>query len=403
MKYKRVFYNIHILILTFMILSSSLFAGDWPNWRGSDFNGVSKEINLDLEFGQEGPKLLWEFDPGKGFSSISVASGKAYLMGNKGDVDTVYCLDAVSGKLVWKHSYAEKLDPKYYQGGTSSTPTVADGKVYTISKDGKTFCLDAMTGKVVWQTDVAQEYGFKRPTWGFAGSVLVVDDLLILNAGKAGLALNKTTGKLVWGANKEPGGYATAVPFENSGKKVIAMFGSDNLMGLEPSTGKMLWEYKWNTKHGVNAADPIIIGDRIFISSGYGTGCAMIKVEGVNVSELWRNRNIKTKMSGAVLINGLLFGPDESEGLKCIDPDTGAEYWAEKKFKQGALCAADGKLIVLSEKGELAVVEASKDGYHELSSAKVLGSQCWAMPVVANGRLYVRDSKRAAKCFDLTK
>ena len=399
---KRCFYGvICVSIVCSMFICSPVAAADWPNWRGINYDGMSAETGLNPVFAADGPKVLWQFDAGMGFSAISVADGKAYLMGNKNDVDTIYCLDAVTGKEVWSHSYNQALDPKYYQGGTSSTPTIADGKVYTISKDGITLCLDANTGDVIWQKDVSKEYGFNRPTWGYSGSVLVCDDLLILNVGKRGLALKKTDGSFVWGADKEPGGYATPVPYEMDGKKCVLIFGFRELMCIEAATGKQLWEYRWETKHDVNAADPVVMGDKIFISSGYGTGCAMIEIKESKPVELWRNRNLKTKMSGCVYLNGVLFGPDEREGLKCIDPASGDELWSKDQFKEGTLTAADDKLIVLSEDGTLAIVEASKEAYKEISSAKVLGSTCWAMPVLANGKLYVRDSKDAAKCIDL--
>ena len=389
------------LFVSFFFSNSFAAADDWPHWRGPDYDGISKETGWDAQFGNQGPKVLWQFDAGMGFSAISVANGKAYLTGNKNDVDIVYCLDAESGKQIWQYTYNQALDPKYYQGGTSATPTVSDGKVYTISKDGITLCIDAETGKLIWRRDISKEYGFQRPTWGYSGSVLVEGDLLILNAGRRGLALNKSDGKLVWGADKEPGGYATPVPFEMDGKKRVLIFGARELICVETETGKQLWEYPWETKHDVNAADPVIIGSRIFISSGYGTGCAMLQVKDGRAVRLWSNKNIRTKMSGCVYVNGLLFGPDEREGLKCIDPQNGTVLWANEQFQQGTLCAADGKLIVLSEDGTLAIVKASKGGCEVISSAKVLDSTCWAMPVLADGKLYVRDSKRNAKCLDL--
>jgi outer membrane protein assembly factor BamB len=385
-----------------MIMCGLASGGDWPNWRGPDYNGISTETGFNADWPEEGPKVLWEKEIGIGFSSVSVANGKAYVTGNADNKDTVFCFDAATGEELWKKSYDQRLDPKNYEGGTLATPTVADGKVYYISKDGKTFCFDADTGNIDWKKDVSKEYGFKRPIWGFSSSPLVVDDLLILNVGRAGLAIKKTDGSFVWGDDKTPGGYATMVPYTTRGKKYVAMFGFKEILGLEAATGKQIFKHTWETMYGVNAADPIIIGDKIFIASGYKNGCAMLQISGSKVKELWTNDNMRCKMSGPVLIDGVLYGPHQSKGLQALDAATGNLLWEEKEFKQGGVTAADGKLIVISEKGKLAVANVSKEKYDEISSVQILNGRCWTVPVLANGKLYVRNAKGTLKCLDVS-
>ena len=167
------------------VLAVTLQAGDWPNWRGPDYDGISKETGWDPAMLKDGVEPLWKASLGTGFSAVAVSNGKVFAMGNtaksKGDpeqLDVVYCFDAVAGKELWTHIYVNQLDPKHYEGGTLASPTVDAGKVYTVSKDGKAFCLDAKTGDVIWEKNVLDDFGIKRATWGISGSPLIVDKII---------------------------------------------------------------------------------------------------------------------------------------------------------------------------------------------------------------------------------
>ncbi|MCP4453057.1 MAG: PQQ-binding-like beta-propeller repeat protein, partial [Planctomycetes bacterium] len=256
---------------------SAAVAADWPHWRGPDYNGMSRETVPKPAALKDGIKPVWEAQIGVGFSSVTISHGKAYAMGNVGKVnDVVLCFDADTGKEMWTHTYPEPLNPKYYDGGSSATPTVAGTRVYTISKSGKIFCLDAATGDVVWQKQATP----KPPTWGFAGSAVIQGDLVIFNVGTAGLALNKGTGDVVWDNGAGLSGYASAVPYTRDGRKCIVLFGQNHVFGLDAATGKQLWKCEWVTKHDVNASDPIVRGDYVFVASGYNRGCGLIKIDG---------------------------------------------------------------------------------------------------------------------------
>jgi outer membrane protein assembly factor BamB len=355
---------------------------------------------------KEGPKLLWGASIGIGFSSVAVSEGRAYAMGNIDNTDVVYCFDAETGEEIWTHSYSQRLDPKYYEGGTLASPTVADGRVYTISKDGKAFCLDAKTGKQIWKRNVLKDFGIKRTEWGCSGSPFIMENMVIFNVGSGGLALNKSDGSLIWERGKGPGGYATAVPYSVDGQKCVALFGFREIRGLAAGTGKQLWRHAWRTKYDVHAADPIIVSDdTIFISSGYGNGCALLKLEmqgaEVRVTELWRNKNMRNKMNGSVLWRGYIYGVDEKGELRCLSLKTGKRVWAEGGFGQGSLMIADGKLIVMGEKGNLVIAEASPSGYEPLASANILTGKCWTVPVLANGRIYTRNAAGDLVCLDV--
>jgi outer membrane protein assembly factor BamB len=378
---------------------SRVSAVDWHRWRGPDANGISKETDWSPTWPSEGPKQLWKANVGTGFSSVSVSHGRVYTVGNKDKQDTVYCFDADTGLVLWKHPYSAPLDAKYYQGGPSATPSVDGDHVYTSSKRGQVFCLDAATGKVVWSRDLAKELGAKVPTWGFASSPLVDGNLVILNLGSAGTALEKATAKVVWTSGKEEAGYSTPVPFSAGGERCVALFLAESVAAFRIKDGKEVWRQTWKTDYDVNAADPIIDGDNIFISSGYNRGAALLKILSGQPNVAWENKNMRNHFNSCVLIGGHLYGFDESE-LKCVEWLTGKVTWSEQSLGKGALMAADGKLIVLGEKGELVIVEAVAASFKPLSRAQVLGGLCWSTPVLSNGRIYCRNAKGDLVCLD---
>ena len=385
-------------------------AADWPNWRGPNHNGISTEKGWDSGKIKDGVKPLWRASIGTGFSAVSVSNGLVYAMGNTGNktkdaskqADIIYCFDAETGEEIWTYPYPQRLDPKYYEGGALASPTVAGGKVYTISKDGKAFCLDAKTGKKIWYKNLLEHLGIKRTTWGVSGSPLIIDNMVIYNVGTKGVALDKNNGNLIWENGKGPGGYATAVPFMIAQQQCIALFGRNSIMGLVASSGKELWQFPWPTKHDVNAADPIITDDSVFISSGYGTGCTLLKFQESNKTEVWRNKNMRNKMNGSVLWKGYVYGVDEGGELRCLDFMTGKLVWAQKGFGMGSLMIADGKLIVMAEKGNMVIAEATPKGYKAISEAQILSPRCWSVPVLANGRIYVRNAKGDLACLDVS-
>ena len=390
-------------VLSFIFIGLfSAHAADWPRYRGPHLNGISKEAGLPTTFPGGAPKVLWKAKVGVGFSSIAVANGRAYTTGNADKItDNIFCFDAATGKEVWKHSYPAPLDPKYYEGGTSATPTVDGEHIYTFSKRGVVHCLDAAKGTVVWSRDLMQEMNLTMPEWGFASSALIEGNVLYLNAGGAGLALDKRTGKEIWKSDTSAAGYSTPEPYGEGGKRALVVFGGKDAIGVNAATGAELWRFPWKTRYAVNAAQPIVSGDKVFLSSGYDFGSGVIQLDGTSPKQIWKNKNLRTHMNSAVLWKGFLYGVDENQ-LQCVDFTTGEAKWADKSSGKGSLMMADGKLIVLSERGEMLIAEASPGSFKPMTRFQAIGGKCWTVPVLANGKIYCRNSAGDVVCLDVS-
>src|ERR1051326_7246497 len=278
------------LVTVLFTICPPLRANDWFRWRGPDLNGVSTEGGWSTNWPIEGPKQLWKANVGIGFSSITVSEGRAYTLGNANGQDTLYCLRAETGETLWKHSYPCGLRPQYYEGGTSSTPTIDGAWVYTISKEGHLFCFKAENGEIVWQKNLVQELGVPLPRWCFAGSPLVQGDLLVLNVGSAGTAIDKRTGKVIWLSGKGPAGYATPVPLRLGGASCALIFSAKALVAVALADGKELWRCPWVTHWDLNIADPIVEGDKVLLSS-FDQGAALLKMEASKATEIWHQTN----------------------------------------------------------------------------------------------------------------
>jgi len=394
-----------VALAALLTIGTSAFGADWPCYRGPDHNGISKETDWNSDWGDAGPKVLWKRSVGIGFSSTAVADGRAYTMGNSGketNTDTVFCFDAQTGQEVWKHTYSCPLEPKYYEGGTLSTPTVDAGKVYTLSKMGDLFCLDAKTGKVVWHKQLNKDLGFELPTWHLSSSALMAGDMLLLNIGTAGLAMNKNTGAVIWHNGKGKCGYATPVPYEMDGQQGLLLFGEVTVFAVRPADGRQLWQFPWKTQYEVNAPDPVPFGNRIFISSGYKRGCGLLEVTGGKAEKLWENKVMSMQINCPILRDGYAYGFDENV-FKCLKLQDGAEQWQDESLGKGSLMmSADGRLIIMSEKGELVVATADPQKLNVAARVQILPpGKCWTTPVLANGRIYARNAAGDLACVDV--
>lgn len=394
--------NLLSVFLLFLGVSTAA-ADDWPRWRGTQIDGISQEKGWLTQWPPGGPKKLWEASVGVGYSSVAVSQGRVYTLGNVDDNDVVSCFEAASGRLLWKHEYiCLAKDPNGYLG-TRCTPTVDGDRVYTVSRQGHFFCLDAAKGTVLWSKDFAKDFGAKPPTWGFSGSPLIEKDWVLYEIGAAGaavVAFDKKTGAVVWKNGSDGAGYSSLIPFDVQGERLLAVYPKDAFVVRRMKDGSEVARVAWKTSYGVNAATPIIEGNRIFLSSGYNFGCALLELSGRTLKEVWRNKNMRNHVNSCVLWQGHLYGFDENE-LTCLDFKTGEVKWNQVGYGKGSVKLADGKLIVYGQTGKLGIAEASPAGFKEISSAQVLtGKDTWAPPVLAHGHVYCRSLDKLA-CLDL--
>lgn len=377
---------------------STLHSEDWYRFRGPRLDGVSSESASG--FCETTPRILWKANVGTGLSSVAIQNGRLYTVGNRENVDTVVCLDARSGKEIWKHSYSSPTDPNEFEGGPTSTPTVDGDHVYTISRQGDVHCFDAKSGRVVWSVNVAQLAQVRIPAWGFSGSPLVFEDLLVLNVGDAGTALEKTTGELVWKSADKDSGYSSMVPF--AGDKIV--FGSArSYVCVDALTGHEVWRQRWLTTFGCNAADPIVSKDKVFLSSGYNRGSALLKIDQDAPEVVWKHKDFQNQLSSSVLVNGFLYGVhgdvDEGASLRCIKHSTGEVQWTSDEIRVGTFAATRDHLLVLSDSGELMVTDVSGEEFVVRSHHQILEGKCWTTPVLSNGYLYCRDTQGNLVCL----
>ncbi len=394
-------------ILILAVCAVFATAADWPQFRGPDQNGIAREKDWLGAWPADGPRKLWEMDLGVGASDVAVADGRLYTLGNIKDKDIVYCLDAATGKESWRFAYDAKLDKRSFEGGPAATPTVDGDLVYTVSHMGDLYALNKATGKPVWSKNYVRDFAGQRPQWGWAGSPLVHGKLLILDIGGNGtstVALNKTTGALVWKSGSDAVGYSTPVILPVEGKPTLLVLKAKVLVALNPEDGKEMWRHPWQTNYDVNASAPILVGkekvqNKIFLTTGYGTGCGLIEVTAGKVRELWRNKNMASRIASPVSLDDTLYGINDKE-LVALDVTTGKQLWKRGGVGEGTITATtDDKLIVLGERGQLLVADADPAAFKPLRAADVIGGRCWVAPVLAGGNLYVRNNQGRLLCL----
>ncbi len=397
----------YFITLTVFVAALPLTAGDWPHWRGPDRNGLSTETIAVEAWPAGGPVVAWKAQVGLGYSSFAVAGGRAFSAGHANDQDTLFCFDANTGRIVWKHSYPSDLGDKYFDGGTTGSPTIDGDRGFWLSRWGDTFCFDTADGKIIWTKNVQKETKARVPDWGFTGAPLVLGDKLILNVGETGLALDKKTGAILWQSTTKSAGYSTPLPSKNGADTLVLLGSGQAYVAVNAQDGKEVWRIKWLTQYGVNAADPILDGGRVFLCSGYGKGAALFQLGGAVPQEIWKSKVLRTQLNGAVLYQGHLYGVDgdttEKGSLKCIDFATGVEKWKQPNFGSGGVIIAAGKLIALSGLGVLMIAPASPDGFKPLARTQIFGGKCWTAPVLADGRIYCRNARGEVVVVDVRK
>jgi len=387
-------------------------ADDWPSFRGPANRGVSAETGWTTDWSAAGPAVSWKSHVGLGASSLAVVGQRVFTMGahKEQNEEVVWCLDAETGRVVWQFAYPCPFDARQFEGGPASTPTADGSLVYTLGYLGQVHCLNVRDGRVVWRKHLVDDFGGRYSNWKYAGSPLVVGQLVIFDTGGDGnstVALDKATGRKIWGAGDDLAGYATPIPFRQDERPGVLVFKARAMVALELATGRELWRIDWKSFYDCNASTPSVVGDKLFISTGYGGRSArgaLFQLTAAEPREIWRCDKLGTKMNSAVVNDGYIYCVSEKSGgqLLCLDLRDGAIVWAEPQFAPyGTLMIAGGKLVVLDEKGDLVIAEAQPTAYRELARTKVLDSRCWVMPVLANGRIYAKSNRGELVCLDV--
>lgn len=386
--------------------TAELPAEDWPNFRGPNHDGVCRETGLRIAEGAP-PQVLWEQELGSAFSSFAVVGGRLYTCGTRDGRQTLYCLDAATGQIIWQDGFEKEYPEKQGGDGTRATPTVHDGRVYVLGARGRLVCYDANSGELQWDRQFQH-----MPTWGYSGSVLIEGDMAVVSAGESDGALaafERKTGAPLWKTGTDPVGYATPYPFTHDGVRYIAGFLGDAALIVRAADGTMVWRVPWKTDWKVNASAPLYRDGYLLFSSGYRHGAFVVRLsrEGgaLKAQEVWSGGALRNKFQSVVPDGEFVYTCDET-GLKCVELRTGKVRWHERRapqgdsFVHGTVVLADGKLFVLTENGTLLISQASPDRLQPLTQARILSPRCWTVPVIANGRLYARNMQRVV-CLDL--
>ena len=396
MKTKRVVFVGIVLVFACAVQAMAQAGANWPQWRGPNRDGVSKETGLLKQWPADGPPLVWKAaGAGRGYSSFSVANGRLYTMGLRGDREFVVAFDIATGKEAWAtpHGGAFRNDRG---DGPRGTPTIDGDRLYALGGNGDLSCMEARTGKLVWSKNVLREFGGSNITWGISESPLVLGNKVLVNAGGENasiVALNKENGTVIWKSQSDDAGYSSAIPLQVNGGTQVIFFTAKRALGLDVNDGRLVWDYGRPANNVANVATPIARGNRVFISSDYGTGGGVVEIKADGkAQEIYFTKDMRNHHSSSVLVGDYLYG-FSSAVLTAMKFDTGEIAWRDRSVGKGALVYADGNLYCLSENGVVGLVEATPEGYREKGRFRIPQDSLptWAHPVVVGGRLYLRD------------
>ena len=402
-------------LLTAVLGASAAMADEWPEYRGPTHDGVSTE---QIKPWTSDPKVLWKLKIGDGLGTFAVAGGKAYLYALEGGRESCISIDAATGKPLWATPIDKTTNDRQGEPAPRSTPAVDGDRVYVMSTFLKLACLNTANGKVIWGHDLNAEFQGQQSTsgikaWGSAQSPMIDGDLLFIAGGGPGkslMAFDKKTGKIAWAHGDEKLTHATPAIATIQGVRQVIFFVQSGLVSCETITGKELWRYpfKFSTS---TAASPVVSGDIVYCSAGYGVGGGACKVSKLgtqlSATELWRKKNDDINhWSTPVCKDGYLYGlfgfkQFHTEPLKCVEIATGKVIWSNDGFGQGGVQRVGDHLVILGEDGQIVLVDASPKGYNEAARMQPLQYKCWNMPVVSDGKLYARSTTEAV-CLDVS-
>jgi outer membrane protein assembly factor BamB len=382
-----------------LICCASAFSADWPQWRGPHRDGISVETGLLDSWPAGGPRLIWKTQGlGEGYSAFAVVGDRLFTQGQVGSQEFVLAFDTNTGKQLWKTASGRA----FHEGrgnGPRGTPTVEGNRLYALAADGTLLCLDTATGQRIWGMNLMDKFGGRVPTWGISESPLVEGDRVIVTPGGPGasvVALEKTEGALLWKSQSDPAGYSSPMPYDAGGSRKVVVFTAHGAIALDLKNGELQWRYNKVSNRTANIATPIVHDGYVFLSSDYGTGCALLKLAPVagrvDATEIYFNRDMRNHYSSSVLIGDYLYG-FSSGILTAMKFLSGEVAWRDRSVGKGSVTYAEGRLYALSEDGVVGLIDATPQGYKEKSRFEIRrGSYpTWTPPVIANGRLYLRE------------
>jgi outer membrane protein assembly factor BamB len=405
------------LVLSLLSFACGLFtvqATDWPQWRGPKRDGISDEKGLFREWPTDGPKLLWEAkDIGSGFSTPSVVGDRMYLLANKGLEDEfVLALSVRDGSRIWSKTIGKVGEPNQNPSypAARSTPTVDGEMLYAISSDGDLAALKIADGSMAWKKSFRADFGGAPGQWAYAESPLIDGQVLVCTPGGSQatvVALNKKSGDIIWKAALPEGdqaAYASAIIANPGGKKQYVQFLQKGLVGLDPETGKLLWRYERTAKGSPANIPTPVADDSMIYSAASMSGGGLVKLKakeggGFEAEQIYFGKKLPLAIGGAIKLGDYLYG-SAGDALVCVEFATGQLKWQDRSIAPASLCLADGRFYLHGENGKVALVEATPEGYRERGRFDPPGqpnrgsAKAWAYPVVANGKLFIRDGDR---------
>ncbi len=378
---------------------------EWPQWRGPHRDDVSTETGLLKSWPEGGPPRAWLYENcGLGYAGPAIAGGKYFTLGTRDDQEVLIALNAATGEELWTAPIGEVYENDW-GNGPRNTPAVDGELVYALGAQGSLICARTDSGEIVW-TKSMQDLGGKTPNWGYAESPLVYKDTVLCTPGGeqgAIAALDKTTGEVRWQSTEITSGahYASIVPMAHQGHDEAVQLLPDQLVGFDPADGKLLWSVPW-PKPVAAIPTPLVHGDFVYATSGYGVGCMLVKVDADHATEtIYENKTMKNKHGGVLLVGDHVYGHSDGVGWMCQEFATGEQVWRDRDaLEMGGVTYADGMLYCLGEEsGDVVLVEASTDGWNERGRFKLDPQttlrkdrgRIWVHPVVCDGRLYLRD------------
>ena len=372
---------------------------EWNQWRGPNRDGHSAETGLLQQWPPAGPPRLWQgAGAGEGYSSFSASHGRLYTLGARGGTEYVMAFDAATGKKLWETANGRRF--RNEQGdGPRGTPTVEGDRLYAFGGSGELASLDAATGKKLWSVDVVRTFGGNVPYWGYSESPLIVGDRLVLNAGgrrAAIVAINKMDGKTLWQNHNDDAGYSSPVLLRTGSLQQVVFFTGQRALAVDPRDGRLLWSYSRASNNTANIATPVVRGNRVFFSSDYGTGAALVNVRAAGsiaaAEEVYFSRDMRNHHSSSVLVGDTLYGFSSSI-LTALKFDTGELAWRDRSVGKGSLIYGDQRLYLYSEGGVVGLAEANPTAYRERGrfTIRTGNSPTWSHPIITSGKLILRD------------